>query len=45
MMESTAGIFIWDKGLLHEGANTIEVVATDSPYSDHSTIIVGKSVK
>lgn len=45
MMESTDGIFIWDKVLLHEGANTIEVVATDSPYSDHSTIIVGKSVK
>lgn len=45
MMESTDGIFIWDKVLLHEGANTIEVIATDSPYSDRSTIIVGKSVK
>lgn len=45
MMESTDGIFIWDKVLLRNGTNTIEAIAPDSPYSDHSTIIVGKSVK
>lgn len=45
MMESTDGIFIWDKVQLGEGENTIEVVAPNSPYSDHSTIIVGKSVR
>lgn len=45
MMESTDGIFIWDKVLLRNGTNTIEAIAPDSPYSDYSTIIVGKSVK
>lgn len=45
MMESTDGIFIWDKVQLREGENTIEAVAPNSPYSDQSTIIVSKSVK
>lgn len=45
MMESTDGIFIWDKVQLREGTNTIETVVPNSPYSDQSTIIVGKSVR
>ncbi len=45
MMESTDGIFIWDKVLLREGTNSIEAVVPDSPYSDRSTITVGKTLK
>lgn len=44
-MESTDGIFIWEKVALNAGSNTIEAVSPDSPYSDHSTIIVGKSAR
>ena len=44
-MESTDGIFIWDKVALNAGSNTIEAVSPDSPYSDHTTIIVGKSAR
>lgn len=45
MMESTDGIFIWDKVQLQSGANEIEVFAPDTPYSDRSTIIVSKTLK
>lgn len=45
MMESTDGIFIWDKVQLQSGANEIEVIAPNTPYSDRSTIIVGKTLK
>lgn len=45
MMESADGIFIWEKVLLNAGSNTIEAVAPNSPYSDHATIIVGKTLK
>lgn len=45
VMESTDGIFIWDKVALNAGSNTIEAVSPDSPYSDHTTIIVGKSAR
>lgn len=45
VMESTDGIFIWDKVQLNAGANTIEAVAPDSPYSDSATITVGKILK
>lgn len=45
MMESTDGIFIWDKVQLQSGANEIEVIAPDTPYSDRSTIIVSKTLK
>lgn len=44
-IESTDGIFIWEKVALNAGANTIEAVSPDSPYSDHSTIIVGKNAR
>lgn len=44
-VESTDGIFIWEKVALNAGSNTIEAISPDSPYLDHSTIIVGKSAR
>ena len=44
-IDSTDGIFIWEKVALNAGSNAIEAVSPDSPYADHATIIVGKSVR